>query len=136
MSGIVKTSPSRRKCCELCCAWDPSANSKLPHTAAGRSVHSVAGGHVERENKVASGKKFECEERKKERKNWELGGGAAWTGGQLRLRLSEGKMEFWAEERAPWPHFNFCLQFIPPQIPRLKNWTRMTCFTLSVAFSC
>ena len=26
----------------------------------------VAGGHVERENKVASGKKFECEERKKE----------------------------------------------------------------------
>ena len=33
---------------------------------------------MERENKVASGKKFECEERKKERKNWELGG-ATWT---------------------------------------------------------
>ena len=54
---------------------------------------------MERENKVASGKKFECEERKKERKNWELGG-ATWTDGQLRFRLSEGKMEFWAEERA------------------------------------
>ena len=27
----------------------------------------VAGGHKERENKVASGKKFECEERREER---------------------------------------------------------------------
>ena len=60
---------------------------------------------MERENKVASGKKFECEERKKERKNWELGGGAAWTGGQLRFRHSEGKMEFWAEKRA-LPHYS------------------------------
>ena len=49
----------------------------------------VAGGHVERENKVASGKKFECEERKKE-----MGGATRTDGptnGQLQLRLQKGK---------------------------------------------
>ena len=43
--------------------------------------------------------------RRKEERKEELGIGRSDLYGQLRFRLSEGKMEFWAEKRA-LPHYS------------------------------
>ena len=68
---ILRTSPILAKFCELR-TMRPFRKLETPTHCCRSDVRSVAGGHVERENKVASGKKFECEERKRGRiGNWE-----------------------------------------------------------------
>ena len=80
MNSAYETLPQTPTACLLCC--------RLP---AGKKNGKIKW--------QASGKKFECEERKEERKKLGMGG-ATWTEGRTTsVQTSARKMEFWAEKR-------------------------------------